>query len=193
METSLLTTEQLPNNTGYTWTLTSRLGQMLRMSEELFGPRDYSYTILGIEFMKCGPQIWYPGNCQHISIQLSFSAAKDMSQACYQLAHETIHLLAPTGCRNATNLEEGIACYFAQHYMKKVCNEPNWKPAPHEYEYTQALEAVKCLLEKDLYGIRELRTIQPSFQNMTPEDIIKVFPKLKPEKISFLLEKFNET
>ena len=163
---------------------------MLQMAEESFGPRDYSYTILGIEFVENCPQIWYPGNCQHISIQLSFSATKNISQACYQLAHETIHLLAPTGGRSATNLEEGIACYFAERYMKKVFNEL-WHPT--QCSYQKALEAVKPLLKENPDGIRELRNIQPSFQNMTPEDITKVYPKLEPKDISFLLEKFNRT
>lgn len=31
---------------------------MLRQAEELYGPRDSSYTILGIEFSADEPQIW---------------------------------------------------------------------------------------------------------------------------------------
>ena len=34
------------------------------------------------------------------------------------MAHETIHLLAPSCGRNANNFEEGVACYFAAYYMK---------------------------------------------------------------------------
>ena len=37
----LLVTQRLPNDSGYTWTLASRLGDMLHVrAEELFGPRD---------------------------------------------------------------------------------------------------------------------------------------------------------
>ena len=71
----LLVTQCLPN--GYTWTLASRLEDMIYMAEELFGPRDQSYTMLGIEFVADGPRIWYPGDRKHIIIQLGPSAATD--------------------------------------------------------------------------------------------------------------------
>ena len=193
MKTSLLTTEKLSHRE-YKWTLTSRLGQMLQDAECSFGPRDCSYTLLGIEFIENGPQIRYRDNCRQHIIQLSFSAAEDMSQVCYQLAHETIHLLAPTGGKNATNLEEGVACYFAQDYMEKELNEPKckWKPGADEEEYTKALKAVKPLIKENPDSIRKLRKIQPSFADMKPENIKEVFPKLKQEEINFLLEKFNK-
>ena len=50
IDSDLLVAQRLPDGSGYTWTLASRLGEMLHMAEELFGPRDCSYTILGIEF-----------------------------------------------------------------------------------------------------------------------------------------------
>ena len=50
INSDLLVTQPLPNDNGYTWTLASLLGDMLHIAEELFGPRDLSYTILGIEF-----------------------------------------------------------------------------------------------------------------------------------------------
>lgn len=45
---------------GFTWTLPSRLGDMLADAEMMFGERDHSWTILGIEFALTGPMIWYP-------------------------------------------------------------------------------------------------------------------------------------
>ena len=92
-----IVTRPLPDGSGYTWTLPSLLGDMLCIAEELFGPRDQSYTILGIEIGSDNPRIWYPGDCKHIIIQLDSSASTDMYQACYQMAHETVHLLSPTG------------------------------------------------------------------------------------------------
>ena len=41
---------------------------MLNLAEAAYGPRDDSYTILGIEFENNAPRIWYPGNCKHIAI-----------------------------------------------------------------------------------------------------------------------------
>lgn len=50
--------QQIPN--GFSYTLTSKLGDILNNAEILFGPRDYSYTILGIEFYNLpNPQVWY--------------------------------------------------------------------------------------------------------------------------------------
>ena len=70
IDSDLLVAQRLSDGCGYTWTLASRLGEMLHMAEELFGPRDCSYTILGIEFGPDNPRIWYPGNRRHIIIQL---------------------------------------------------------------------------------------------------------------------------
>src|SRR5689334_1795982 len=46
-----------PLRVGFTWTLVSRLGEMLKEIEGLLGKRDQSFTILGIEFQAEGPQL----------------------------------------------------------------------------------------------------------------------------------------
>jgi hypothetical protein len=48
-------------NDGYTWTLTTRLGAILYEIEQACGPRDSSWTVLGVEFGPETPQLWYPG------------------------------------------------------------------------------------------------------------------------------------
>ena len=191
INSDLLVAQCNSSGNGYTWTLASRLGDMLHMAEELFGPRDPSYTILGIEFVSEDPKIWYPSGGQHIIIQLNCSAAKDRSEAYYQMAHETVHLLAPTGGSHATNFEEGIACYFADYYMTaKKIDRPKWA----EYRlrsYICALEAVTSLLKKDIYCVRKLREHHPSFQDITKEEISKEFPKLASEDVDFLMSPFE--
>ena len=189
IEKNLLFAERMSDGSGYTWTLASRLGEMLNMAEELFGPRDCSYTILGIEFGPDNPRIWYPGDRRHIIIQLSLKATTDMSEACYQMAHETVHLLAPTGCRNANNFEEGVACYFAARYMEETFNDESyWRSSLPSYACTLAL--VKPRLDKDISCIRRLREHHPSFQDITKEEISKEFPKLTSEDVDFLMSKF---
>jgi hypothetical protein len=113
IEIDLLYARPLPDSTGWTWTLASRLGHILSTAEGLFGPRDHTYTILGVEFGGGNPQIWYPGSCRNIVIQITPECATDMSRACYQMAHEVIHLLSPSGGNNANNFEEGLATYFS--------------------------------------------------------------------------------
>ena len=189
IDKALLVTQPLPDRNGYTWTLASRLGEMLDMAEELFGPRDPSYTILGMEFGPDNPRIWYPGNRRHIIIQLSLSAGTNMSQACYQMAHETIHLLAPSGGRNATNFEEGVACYFAAYYMKKKLNVPSWRLTLPSYK--RALEVIKPRLDEDIGCVRRIRKHQPAFQYMTGEEIVKEFPNLTADDLNFLTSHFD--
>ena len=185
----LLVAQELSNDNGYTWTLASRLGDMLHMAEKLFGPRDPSYTILGIEFASDGPQIWYPGNLQHIIIQLDLSAATNMSRACYQMAHETVHLLVPSGGKHATNFEEGVACYFAAYYMKKKLDEPCWRPTLPSYR--RALELIAPRLNADIYCVRRLRDHHPSFSKMGREEISTEFPALTSIDVDFLISKFD--
>ena len=166
------------------------LDNMLPMAEGLFGPRAPLYTVLGIEFVSDGPYIWYPiKGHPDIIIRLSLEAATNMSQACYQMAHETIHLLAPSGGQNANNLEEGIACYFAAYYMKNKLNEPNWRPTLPSYK--RALQLVISRLDEDIYCVRRLRESQPSFPKMSWEAIRAEFPNLTLDDVDFLTRKFN--
>ena len=179
----------VPDGKDHTRTLAYQLSKMLHMVEELFGARDYSYTILGIEFASDGPQIWYPRNHRHIIIQLDLSAATNILQACYQMAHETVHLLVPSGGRNANNFEEGVACYFAAYYMKYQFNQPNWSPTLPSYR--RALEIIAPRLNEDIGCIRRLREHHPSFQDITKEEISREFPKLASENVDFLMSTFD--
>ena len=67
---------------------------MLHEAERSFGQRNKDYTILGIELADIKqPQIWFPGDCRHIIIQLTEDCINAMDKALFQLAHETIHCL----------------------------------------------------------------------------------------------------
>ena len=179
----------VPDGKDHTRTLAYQLSKMLHMVEELFGPRDYSYTILGIEFASDGPQIWYPRNHRHIIVQLNVSTATDMPKAYYQMAHETVHLLAPSCGRNANVFEEGVACYFAAYYMKYKFNQPNWSPTLPSYRC--ALEIIAPRLNEDIGCIRRLRKNQPSFRKMSKEAVSSEFPQLTSEDVDFLMSTFD--
>jgi hypothetical protein len=90
---ALVVAHPIPN--GFSWTMASRLGQMLGKVEATFGERDRTFTVLGIEFRDAVPQVWFPGNCGHIVIQLGLVAMQDSTRAMFQLAHECVHLLDP--------------------------------------------------------------------------------------------------
>ena len=171
--------------------LVDKLIEMLDMAKKFFGPRDLCYTIQSIKFYLEESNISYLNkNPRHIMIVLNSRVSTDTLLACHDLAHETVHLLAPTGCRDATNLEEGIACYFADYYVKKKLKQCPPPLGEENVNYRRALEAVTPLLDEDIYCIRKLRKHQLSFQHITKKDITKVFPNLESEDVDFLIEKF---
>jgi hypothetical protein len=76
--------------------LTRQLGLFLEKAEELLGPHDKSFTLLGTEFHDGPNRVIYPNaNHDQIVIQLSKEARGNHDQALFQLAHETVHVLAP--------------------------------------------------------------------------------------------------
>ena len=97
--------------------------------EGLFGPRDRSFTLLGIDICETPnnhPHLWFPSTgvapddvtrrSSHIVIHLGPDALTDPARARWQLAHECVHLLDPWNERvdgEPTNcLEEGLASWY---------------------------------------------------------------------------------
>jgi len=174
-ETDLLYARRLPGDTGWTWTLASRLGHILRIAQELYGPRDPNYTILGVEFGGDIPQIWYPGDCGHVVVQISPACATDMNRACFQMAHEAIHLLSPSGEPRTTVLDEGLATHFSIRYMRKHLNSV-W--CIDEESYRSACSLTEQLLALDSNMIPTIRRRQPSLPRVTPDDIRTAHPSV---------------
>lgn len=159
-----------PITGGFSWTLTTRLGSILREVEQRYGRRDQSWTILGVEFSPAGPQIWYPGNCQQVAIQLGLGALGSTSLACYQIAHECVHLLAPTGGRSAPVIEEGLATVFAEDYVKR---EFCLTHVTQKDTYRHAADLVRHLLAAAPDAIDRLRAVQSSFARFTHETFVE--------------------
>lgn len=158
---------------GLSWTLATEIGRMLTELEERYGPRDISWTLLGVEFWDGVPMIWYPrdGNKpdpKHIAIRLSPAAFSDHKEAMYQLSHECVHLLSPQGKADAPVLEEGLAKLYSMEIIERVCGHPSGKPYGIESLYDDAARHVLKLLQYDPEAIRRLRNIEPAFYRMTP-------------------------
>lgn len=173
---------------GYTWTLASRLGYMLKTAEEMYGPRDKDYTILGVEFVGDNPRIWYPGNCKNIAIQLGASAMRSLEQACYQLAHECVHLLCPTGGEGATNLEEGIACYNSAYYMRTQLGQPNWQSTLPSYMKSEKL--VTKIMNADKDSIKRMREQEFNISNISKSLLLMETSVITEDEASFLTSRF---
>jgi hypothetical protein len=174
---------------GHSWTITTKFGDILRTAESKYGDRDKSYTLLGVEFTTLGnPQIWYPGNCNHIAIQITIECLQDMNRAVFQMAHEAVHCLCPTGTARANYLEEGLACYFSIEYTKEHGHGVNWSYVGIKYQ--KALEYVKSLLAIDSEIIRKVRQNEPVLALVTKELLIEVNHKIPHDLAEKLTEEF---
>jgi len=183
---SIFISHKTPN--GYSWTITSKLGHILKAAEEKYGPRDYSYSILGIEFNQDGhPRIWYPGNDKHIIIQISMNCLNDFNRAVFQVAHEVIHCLCPTGTNNVNVLEEGLANLFSIEY---ALQNDNGVWTSNDHRYTDASELVKQLLSYDIEIIKKLRLVQPTISLIDKDLILKVNSNVPINLAESLTRKF---
>jgi hypothetical protein len=120
-------------------------------------------------------------------IQLTPECATDTIGACYQLSHECVHLLAPSGSSNTNNLEEGLATCFAHWYIVERFNTdlPCRPPS-----YSTARSAVEKLLAIDATIIRRLRDRQPALHLLQPGDLFAAVPELSPDLAAILCERF---
>lgn len=185
-------------NSGYTWTLTTRMGSLLLKAERKFGLRDKTWTLLGVEFKAKGsPQVWYPSsgkNAHFIAIQLTKNTATDKKRALFQLAHEVIHTLSPAGPgKKSSVFEEGIATYFSIHALNNtgVSISPRYiSSAP----YTAAYKLILKLYEKHPdtdQRIKRLRRQGYTFSNI-PYDILRqYFPYIDTNHAHLLTQRFD--
>ena len=164
---------------------------MLLFAEEKFGPRDTSWTLLGIDFAPDGGKTWTPGNGRHIIIHLSMDCLADRQDAYCQLAHECIHLLSPTGKADANVLEEGLAVYFEQWYMHHVFGEGWWSGQMTVANYANAYTLATQLLALDADIIKKIRQSQPVIALITAEQILELCPDAPRELALALAQSFR--
>jgi len=195
LKSQLIVAKPLPRGGGYTWTLASLLGSMLSLAENRFGKRDRTHTILGVEFVDGIPQCWYPGNCGNVVVQLSIQCLREPDRACFQLAHEVIHLLAPSGGRNANVLEEGLATHFQSWYMANHY-PPDWPRSGLDWNafecqsYVLAKGLVEELLILDPGIVRSIREREPMLSRVTSEMLTGRCAEVSRETADALTRRF---
>jgi hypothetical protein len=180
--------QPLENNSGWTFTLTTLLGGLLIEAEARYDRRDLEYTILGIEFGGNRPGIWYPGNRKQVSVRLSLMACHDPNQAYFQLAHEVIHLLSPTGGGGTTVLEEGLAHLFSMEMSTAQGTQYN-STIP---TYDQAADLLRPLLNSDPEFIRKIRQFEPCLAHVKPEHLRATIPDGDEAVFNALCERFQD-
>lgn len=166
----------------YSWTTVTRMGDALAYAEARYGKRDMSWTLLGVEFAATeAPQVWYPnfGNGKNIVIQITEPTARNEKQALFQLSHEVVHLLSPTGPDlNASVFEEGLAAFNSVQYTRDAgfeisssyINSPSYEAA---YAAIAELEGVHSDFAS---GVRRLRETQGGLSAISASDLRAVFP-----------------
>jgi len=183
---------------GYTWTLTTRLGQLLLQAERKFGSRDKTWTLLGVEFKTQGqPQVWYPSsgrNARLIAIQLTRNTATNKKRALFQLAHEVIHTLSPAGPgKKSSVFEEGIATYFSIHSLKG-----SGVTISSRYIASKVYKKAYKLIE-ELYAkhpdtdqrIKRLRYQGYTFSNIPYDILMQHFPSIDILDARLLTQRFD--
>ena len=195
VNSNLVLTSRLSDG-GYTCTsLSNRLGQSLQLAEKLFGPRNPSYTILGVDFstMDHPSQIYVGTDHRQVIVLLTQKSAHDEMNALYTLGHETFHLLSP-GATTGTFLEEGLAVFLSECFMASI-KQPFSRDRIGAGTYLEAYDDVCALLLccRDMKEkISEFR-IEPEFRqitSMTDEEFQQLFPLAPHQLRARLLLKF---
>ncbi len=184
---------------GYTWTLTSRMGELLLKAEQKFGARDKTWTLLGTEFRAKGsPHVWYPHsgkNARFLTIQLTKEAANDKKKALFQLAHEIIHTLSPAGPgKKSSVLEEGMATYFSIHALADIGVKITPSYIGSNFALKKAYVLVARLYEKHPdteQKIKKLRRQGYTFSNIPYTVLMQYFPLIDSTHARLLTERFD--
>jgi hypothetical protein len=104
---------------------------------------------------------------------LTRDVAREPARAIFQLAHEVVHLLSPSGkTRSAPSIEEGFATVFG-HQMGETHADFR---CPVDPRYRSAYEDVGELLAKNPAAIKEIRQIEPNLSMVTPHIVAQAVP-----------------
>lgn len=181
-----------PTEGGYSWTIISLLGTILKDAEGLYGERDRSFNILGVELCdQEQPQTWYPGGWngqKDVIIQITKDCENNLKKAIFQVSHEVIHCLCPKPGRHANVLEEGLATLFSTYESNKFGTGYH----PGSLLYISAMEIVEELLSYDETIIKKARMMEPDISLITKEMLLAFHPSIKDNLLEILLKPFSD-
>ena len=168
--------------------------------EHLFGSRDRSFTLLGIDIDTTPGQtsrLWYPPSgippddaarrSRHVIIRLGPNALDNPSRAMWQLAHECFHLLDPWNLNidGPPNwLEEGLAHWYQN------CSVP--EAESHEVPYSEAEDLVRPLMDELPNAVKRIRMERRLRISAFTPDVLRAYcPSISEETTSKLCEPFR--
>lgn len=178
---------------------------LLDEAENLFGPKikPYPYILAGVEFNQSRPEVrtWGHGESQHpkskyVMVQLSRNSVSNSHLALWHLAHECIHLLAPTP-KQTNHFEEGLATWYQRRWVKKCASafpvqykNKSYGISPAYGSYLDAYDLVNELLKHDENSVKRIRKIQPDMGKLTPKIIMTACPWIDKAVAKALVKKF---
>lgn len=176
-----------PSGAEYVANLERLAQELLRELERRYGSRDSRYYLERIVFGAEGSPC-VDATKHGAVIYLSAAAKTSAAAAVFELAHEVVHLLAPTGGFDSTVLEEGLATMF-QHEIMGRCGMPNFRSSVRAYLEAEGL--LKQLIQLDVDVVAKLRKREPDFSKWTAEDIQTFVPGASRQIAEALCEPFR--
>lgn len=168
---------------------------LLAVAEDLYGPRTSGWEFEGVHFANDAPRLWSfyeTGSTvpDFVRIHVTPSVRDNPDQALYQLAHEVIHMLAPTCAPCTIIFEEGLAVKFSleQRFQSDWYAEAlrNRRVQGENYHDAWQLAEQFLLLAPD---IKQLRRLEPAFHNWTPAFLVANIPGMDPVFATALCER----
>lgn len=168
-----------------------RLGQILAglrdEAAQLYGPRSEVYAISGVKFRSGRPRVKISPEKASLTVYVSRGAGDVGNLA--QLAHETIHTLAPAEKQWTTNFEEGLAEYFTNKWIKDQFGLDRLKGGLENY--ASAFSLMYRLMDADPSAVRRLRERQPVMAHLSAEDFSMICPDVPTDLVNALLNEFD--
>lgn len=190
------------DNPKYSPTLSWWTSVFITDIENLFGPRDSTFTLVGVDMDETDnavPRVWFPnsgispvGNGKqhrHVIIRLVGNALKSETVAKWQLAHECVHLLDPWNNeaeeRQTNVLEEGIASWYQDLNVQGVTR----KSGSYHEEAGSLVQPLMPDLASAIEHIRLQHQVRIGAID-DPDILLKHVPSMDPEVAEMLCRRF---
>lgn len=162
---------------------------MLQKAQELFGERDQSFEIVGIDCQaQSQPCVFFLESYEkrRILIRLTPECSMELNRALFQLSHEVVHCLFPKLW--ASVLEEGLTTWFSLHFEYGP-----YAPLPIEREqYQRAYDLVAPMLAKNPEGIKRYREKDFTLALLQPQWVQEQWPDMSLEQCKILCLRFED-
>ncbi len=162
--------------------------------EKRFGPAVNEWALGGIAFdtVEEQPFLFYPySRPRTVIIRLVGPALTSIDFARFQLAHELVHCINPSGGDLANVLEEGMAACFQQSYSTRVLKG---RVRLGDKKYIAARRMFNQFVKKSKVRdpVVRLRGVEPYLYKITHESFVTADIVLPSELEKTLLMKFKD-